>query len=382
MIPYARQSIEQEDIDAVCEVLRSDFLTQGPVVTQFESRLTELVEATHAVAFNSATSALHAACLSLGVGPGDSVWTSAISFVASANCALYCGGEVDFVDIEPDTFNMSVSALSDKLALAESAGRLPKVVIPVHMAGQSCDMAGIGVLADRYGFKIIEDASHAVGGRYRNDPIGRCRHSDITVFSFHPVKIITSGEGGMAVTGSEELARRLRLYCSQGVTRDPGQMRRAPEGPWYYEQIALGFNYRMTEIQAALGLSQSNRLEDFIARRNELANRYDHLLADLPLDSPVVRCDRLSAFHLYIIRLRKPAERARVFEALRANGVLANVHYAPIYTQPYYRDLGFEDGLCPVAEAYYHSAISLPLYPAMRNEDQDQVAKQLERALA
>jgi UDP-4-amino-4,6-dideoxy-N-acetyl-beta-L-altrosamine transaminase len=382
MIPYGRQSISEDDLAQVVKTLRSDYITQGPRVTEFETRLAGLTGSAHGVAFNSATSALHAACLALGLGPGDLAWTSPISFVASANCALYCGAEIDFVDIDLATFNMSVEGLAAKLEQAERDGRLPKIVIPVHMAGQSCDMAEIGVLAEKYGFRVIEDASHAVGGSYRNGSVGDCAHSDITVFSFHPVKIITSGEGGMAMTQDDRLAELLRLYCSHGITRDPALMRDPDQAPWHYEQIALGYNYRMTDIQAALGASQCNRLVEFVERRNALARRYEELLAHLPVERPDVRDDRTSAFHLYAIRLDPALDRRAVFERMRADGIGVNVHYIPIYHQPYYRDLGFAGDYCPVAERYYRSAISIPLFYDLTEAEQETVIASLAGAIA
>jgi len=384
LIPYGRQDITQADIDAVVEVLRSDWLTQGPMVPRFEKALARYAGARHAVAVNSATSALHIACLALELGPGDLLWTSPVTFVASANCALYCGAEVDFVDIDPGTCNMSVDALAAKLAAAEQAGRLPKIVVPVHLAGQSCDMAAIRALADRYGFRIIEDASHAIGGRYRDEPVGNCRYSDITVFSFHPVKIITTAEGGMALTSDDVLAARMEMLRSHGITRDAEKMTREPDGPWYYEQQALGFNYRMTDLQAALGLSQVDRLDEYVARRHELAARYDRLLAEVPVTTPRQHPDSYSAFHLYVIRMEDggdPGRRRRVFEGLRARGIGVNVHYIPVHMQPYYQRLGFTKGDFPAAEAYYAEAISLPMYPALSEAEQDQVVAALGEAL-
>lgn len=381
MIPYGRQSISEDDIAAVVQTLRSDYLTQGPAVRAFEDCLAGLTNCAHAVAFNSATSALHAACLALGVGPGELVWTSPISFVASSNCALYCGADVDFVDIESDTFNLSVPALTAKLEQAKRNGRLPAVVIPVHMAGQSCDMREIGELAKKYGFRVIEDASHAVGGSYQGTPVGDCRYSDITIFSFHPVKIITSAEGGMAMTQDTGLAMALRLFCSHGITRDKALMTGEIEGSWYYQQIDLGFNYRMTDIQAALGESQCHRLGEFVRRRHDLAARYDELLNDLPIRTPVRLDDRISAFHLYIIRLDDPTCRRAVFEEMRMVGIGVNVHYIPIYKQPYYRGLGFASDYCPNAEEYYSSAITLPLFPDLTVREQGVVVSELRRAL-
>ena len=383
MIPYGRQDISEEDIQAVVDVLRSDFLTQGPAVPAFEKSITQYCGVDHAVAANSATSALHIACLALGVDRGDVVWTTPITFVASANCALYCGADVDFVDIDPRTYNLSAERLAEKLALAEKTGRLPKVVIPVHLCGQPCDMVGIHALSQRYGFKIIEDASHAIGGRYRNEPIGNCRYSDITVFSFHPVKIITTGEGGMALTNDAELAKDMQLLRSHGITREAGEMTHAPDGLWYYQQIGLGFNYRMTDIQAALGLSQMQRLDKLVARRHVVAKRYDELLADLPLVTPWQNPDSYSGLHLYAIRLKLGQIRKthrEVFEAMRAAGIGVNLHYIPVYLQPYYSDLGFKARLCPAAEQYYNETISLPMYPALTDAQQDQVVSALREA--
>ena len=325
---------------------------------------------------NSATSALHVACLALGVLRGDLIWTSSISFVASSNCALYCGANVDFVDIDPATYNMSVERLAEMLGAAELVGRLPKVVIPVHLGGQSCDMQAIHALSKRYGFKIIEDASHAVGARYKDEPVGNCRYSDVAVFSFHPVKIVTTGEGGIALTNDRTLARRMRLLRTHGVTRDEGEIEGPSHGPWYYEQLDLGFNYRMTDIQAALGTSQMARLDQFVGRRREIAARYDAELANQPLTLPWQHPDTWSSYHLYIIRLRESAgtSHRRAFEELRSRGIGVNLHYIPIYRQPYYRRLGFGPGHCPEAERYYSSAMSIPLYPAMSEADQQAVA--------
>jgi UDP-4-amino-4,6-dideoxy-N-acetyl-beta-L-altrosamine transaminase len=378
MIPYGRQDIDQADIDAVVEVLRSDFLTQGPGVPAFEAAVAQYCGALHGVAVNSATSALHIACLALGVGPGDLVWTTPITFVASANCALYCGASVDFVDIDPLTWNLSAERLEHKLAQAAKSGGLPKVVIPVHLCGQSCDMARLHALGQRYGFHIIEDASHAVGGHYRGVPVGSCRHSDITVFSFHPVKIITSGEGGMAMTNDAQLAGRMQLLRSHGITADARVMEaHAPEQIWNYQQFELGFNYRMTDVSAVLGLSQLRRTDLFVSRRRALAGRYDELLRGLPLQLPARPADVDSAWHLYVVRLR-PGESVRtqreVYAGLREAGIAANLHYIPVYLQPYYRRLGFAPGHCPQAEEYFVQAITLPLFPALTEAQQDAVA--------
>lgn len=385
MIPYGRQDISDADIQAVVDVLRSDYLTQGPVVPAFEKSIADYCGTQHAIAVNSATSALHIACLALGVGKGDAVWTTPITFVASANCALYCGARVDFVDIDPHTYNLSVERLAEKLAHAEKIGNLPKVVIPVHLCGQPCDMVGIHALSLRYGFKIIEDASHAIGGKYRNEPIGNCRYSDITVFSFHPVKIITTGEGGMALTNNIQLAKRMKLLRSHGITSDAADMiPRASDELWFYQQIALGFNYRMTDIHAALGLSQMHRLDEFVTKRHAIAKRYEKLLAELPVTIPWQHPDSYSGFHLYVIRL-KLAEISRtqrqVFEVLRAAGILVNLHYIPVYRQPYYESLGFKAGHCPGAEQYYIEAISLPMYPGLTKAAQDYVVEALKSTL-
>jgi UDP-4-amino-4,6-dideoxy-N-acetyl-beta-L-altrosamine transaminase len=378
IIPYGRQDITQADIDAVVEVLRSDFLTQGPMVPRFERAIAEHCAAQHAVAVNSATSALHIACLALDVGPGDLVWTSSITFVASANCARYCGADVDFVDIDPRTYNMSVAHLTEKLVRAKAAGRLPKVVIPVHLCGQPCELQAIRALSTQYGFRIIEDASHAIGGRYQGEPIGNCHYSDITVFSFHPVKIITTAEGGMALTNDAELANRMVRLRSHGITRDAAEMTHAPDGPWYYQQIDLGFNYRMTDMQAALGLSQMRRLNKYVDRRHALAARYDELLANLPVTTPWQHADSYSGLHLYVVRLQLSsigASHREVFERLRVGGVGANVHYIPVYRQPYYARLGFNSSDFPQAESYYAEAISLPMYPGLSEEQQEEVVR-------
>lgn len=377
MIPYGRQCIDDEDIRSVVEVLRSDFLTQGPAVPAFEKAVADYCGATHAIALSSATAALHVACMALEVGPGDRVWTSPITFVASANCALYCGAEVDFVDIDPLTYNMNAQRLAEKLEEAERDGRLPKVVIAVHFAGQSCDMEAIRSLAERYGFRVIEDASHAVGASYRDALVGNCRLSDVTVFSFHPVKIITTGEGGMALTNDAELARRMAILRTHGVTRDQEMMERHSDGDWYYEQLALGFNYRLTDIQAALGVSQLKRLPRYLERRRALAAAYDDGFANEPVGLPWQHPDTQSSWHLYVIRLRDADEAAHraAFDALRSKGVGANLHYIPVYLHPYYRRLGFEPGHCPEAEAYYREAITLPLHPGLTDADQQRVVE-------
>ncbi len=384
MIPYGRQDISQADIDAVVSTLQSDYLTQGPRVPDFERAVADHVGAKHAIAVNSATSALHIACLALDLGPGDWLWTSPITFVASANCALYCGAQVDFVDIDPRTYNMCPQALEHKLKQAQIDGRLPKVVVPVHLCGQSCDMAAIHALAQRYAFKVIEDASHAIGGKYRGQFIGGGQYSDITVFSFHPVKIITTAEGGMALTSDARLADRMALLRSHGITREPAQMTHTPDGPWYYQQIELGFNYRLTELQAALGLSQMNRLNEFVARRHQLARRYDALLQPLPVTTPWQLPDTYSGLHLYVVRVNSGASgrsRSQVFAALRERGIGVNVHYIPVHTQPYYQRLGFKAGEFPQAERYYEEAISLPMYATLTEVQQDEVVAALTVAL-
>ncbi|HVK99020.1 MAG TPA: UDP-4-amino-4,6-dideoxy-N-acetyl-beta-L-altrosamine transaminase [Dongiaceae bacterium] len=384
MIPYGKQDITQDDIDAVVQVLQSDFLTQGPAVPRFEQALAAHVGARYGVAVNSATSALHIACLALGLGPGDWLWTTPITFVASANCGLYCGAQVDFVDIDPRSYNICPQALEAKLETAALEGKLPKVLVAVHLCGQSCDMDAIGTLARRYGVKVIEDASHAVGGKYRGHFIGDCRYSAITVFSFHPVKIITTAEGGVAMTNDEQLAQRMNLLRSHGITRDVAQMSQEPDGPWYYQQIDLGFNYRMTELQAALGTSQLQRLDRYVARRHRLAQRYDELLAEMPVTTPWCHPDAYSALHLYVIRLQVEGNGRNhrdVFERLRQQNIGVNLHYIPVHTQPYYQRMGFRAGDYPNAERYYAEAISLPLFQSMTEAQQDQVVRALEQAL-
>ena len=384
MIPYARQDISQHDIDAVVGVLQSDFLTQGPQVPAFEQAIMDACDARYAVAVNSATSALHIACLALGLDKGDWLWTTPNTFVASANCALYCGAKVDFVDVDPRTYNLCAKQLEKKLIAAEKAGKLPKIVIPVHFSGQPCDMQAIYSLSEKYGFNVIEDASHAIGGKYQDAPIGNSRYSDITIFSFHPVKIVTSAEGGVAVTNRADLAEKLRLLRSHGITRDEGLMTQSMDGPWYYQQIALGFNYRMTELQAALGLSQMQRLEEFVLKRHKLASRYDELLQNLPVTLPWQHPDSYSARHLYVIRLQLEkinTSHLDVFNALRTSGILVNLHYIPVHMQPYYQKQGFESGQFPEAEQYYKEAISIPMFPAMTEEQQNTVCSTLETLL-
>lgn len=384
-IPYGKQDVSEQDISEVIKVLKSDFLTQGPAVPTFENAVAKKCHVNHAIAVNSATSALHIALMALEVGQGDIVWTSPNTFVASANAALYCGATIDFVDIDPNTSNMSVAQLEAKLLEAEKSGSLPKVVIPVHLTGQPCDMAEINRLSQIYNFKILEDASHAIGGKYKNKLIGDCLYSDITVFSFHPVKIITSGEGGMALTNSYSLAEKMRLFRSHGITRDAHNLREATHGPWYYEQVTLGYNYRMTDIQAALGLSQLQRLDTFIERRHEIAKHYNIKLKQLPLNLPYQEPFSYSSWHLYVVRLtlneRDKLTHLSVFEKLRQNGIQVNLHYIPVHTQPFYRDLGFKWGDFPEAEKYYRTAISLPIYPSMTQRQQKYVISCLESIL-
>ena len=384
MIPYGKQDINQSDIDAVVEVLKSDFLTQGPKVPLFEKTIADYCSAEYAVAVNSATSALHIACMALDLGKDDYLWTSPNTFVASANCALYCGAQVDFVDIDSQTYNMCAAALEAKLIQAKLNNTLPKIVVPVHFAGQSCDMQRIHQLSKEYGFKIIEDASHAIGGKYLDKPVGGCQFSDITVFSFHPVKIITTAEGGLATTNSAELAQKMQLFRSHGVTRDPKLMTQETEGGWYYQQVELGYNYRMTELQAALGVSQMQRLDQFVEQRQILQKRYHELLQDLPLVVPFQFIDSYSALHLYPIQIeldKVQKTHAEVFEALREAGLGVNVHYIPVHTQPYYQNMGFKFGDFPHAEHYYSRAISIPLFHGMSLEQQDEVIAILKQAL-
>ena len=375
-IPYGRQDISKADIQAVIDVLESDWLTQGPDIEHFEQAVADYCGAKYAVAVNSATSALHIACLAAELGPGDMLWTSPNTFVASANCGLYCGAGVDFVDIDSRTYNLSVDELEHKLIAAGKTGKLPKVVIPVHFAGQSCEMDRMAELSKEYGFTIIEDASHAIGGRYRTTRIGSCTFSAMTVFSFHPVKIITTGEGGMVLTNNSSLHKKLVRLRSHGITRDPSLMDGESHGPWYYQQIELGFNYRMTDIQAALGMSQLQRLDEFVARRQYLAARYNEALQDISLTIPWQHSDTYSAFHLYVIRLKLDyisRSHREVFEALQNSGILVNLHYIPVYTQPYYKRIGFNPGDYPEAEQYYCEAISLPLYFKLSEEEQNRV---------
>jgi UDP-4-amino-4,6-dideoxy-N-acetyl-beta-L-altrosamine transaminase len=383
VIPYGRQDISAEDVEAVIGVLRSDFLTQGPAIDRFEAAVAAYCGAKYAVAVCNATAALHIACLASGLQAGDRLWTSPNTFVASANCGLYCGAEVDFVDIDPETFNLDPATLEAKLEAAAKAGTLPKILAPVHFSGQPCDMERIAKAARRHGVTLLEDASHAVGAKYRGRPVGDCAFSDMAVFSFHPVKIVTTAEGGMVLTNRKDLYERLIRLRSHGITRDPAYMQGESDGPWYYQQVDLGYNYRITDMQAALGASQMARLDAFVARRTALAERYDRLLAKSPLDLPGRMPGAESSHHLYVIRLKPElaAHRRRVFESLRADGIGVNLHYIPVHTQPYYRGLGFRAGDFPVSEDYYRRAMSIPLYPGMSDTDQDRVVAALEKAL-
>jgi UDP-4-amino-4,6-dideoxy-N-acetyl-beta-L-altrosamine transaminase len=384
VIPYGKQDINQADIDSVVNVLKSDFLTQGPQTPLFEEAVSNYCGTEYGVAVNSATSALHIACLALGLGKGDWLWTSPNSFVASANCGLYCGAKVDFVDIDPLTYNLSSEELEEKLIQAKQDNKLPKIVIPVHFAGQSCDMKKIYSLSQEYGFKIIEDASHAIGGKYLDQPIGGCQYSDITVFSFHPVKIITTAEGGLATTNDKGLLTRMQLFRSHGVTRDPELMTKKTEGEWYYQQVDLGFNYRMTELQAALGVSQMERLDEFVALRHQRQIRYDELLKGLPIVVPYQSLDSYSALHLYPIQIKLDKIKRthyEVFQALRENDIGVNIHYIPVHTQPYYENMGFKKGDYPNTESYYKSTISIPMFQGLTIEMQDEVVNVLKQVL-
>jgi UDP-4-amino-4,6-dideoxy-N-acetyl-beta-L-altrosamine transaminase len=384
MLPYGKQSLDEADVEAVVQVLRSDFLTQGPAIPRFESAVSSWCGARHGIAMANGTATLHCAAKAMGLGHGDRLWTSPITFVASANAGRYCGAKVDFVDVDPGTINLSVSALAVKLEEAEKEGRLPKVVVPVHFAGQSCDMPGIHALAQRYGFRILEDAAHALGGSYQGERIGNCRWSDAVSHSFHPVKIITSGEGGMITTNDDELAWRIGMLRTHGITREPGRMTREADGPWYYQQLELGYNYRMTDLQAALGASQMSKLESFAARRRELADLYDRELSGLPLRALARDPEGVSGWHLYMIRLNLDSikkTRKEVFERLRAQGIGVNVHYIPVHLQPDFERLGFRAGMFPEAERYYEEAITLPLFPAMMDEDVRRVRTALLEAL-
>lgn len=384
MIPYGHQSISESDIHMVAEVLRSDWLTQGPMIGRFEKAIAEYCNAQYGVAVSSATAALHLSCMALGIGPGDYVWTSPNTFLASANCALYCGAQIDFVDIDPKTYNLSIEALTKKLEIAAKNNKLPKLVIPVHFAGQSCDMKKIKDLSDEYEFYIIEDASHAIGGKYYDQKIGSCAYSDIAVFSFHPVKIITTGEGGMIMTNNQEFYSKLKILRSHGMTRDQEFMQGEYEGDWYYQQIVLGYNYRITDIQCALGLSQLRRVDEFVHKRHELAERYNEALKDLPVVLPFQEPYNYSAYHLYVIQLKLDQikkTRRQVFDELRATGVGVSVHYIPVHRQPYYQRFGFKSGDFPKAEKHYQAAVTLPLYFGLTGEDQNYIIEQLHKVI-
>lgn len=383
-IPYGRQNISQEDIDAVVDVLRSDFLTQGPKVPEFEKSIVEACDVKYAYAMNSATSALHVACLALGIGPGDIVWTTPITFVASSNCALYCGATVDFVDIDDRTYNLSPVALKEKLEKAKKDNKLPKLVIPVHLCGQPCEMEEIRKLSKEYGFYVVEDASHAIGGKYQEKPIGNCEYSDMTVFSFHPVKIVTTAEGGVLVTNNADLAKKIELFRSHGITRDEELLLKKDEGAWYYEQKELGYNYRMTELQAALGVSQMRNLHEITAKRHLIANRYDELLKDLPVITPYNIEDSYSGLHLYVIKLdpkKVSKSRREIYDFMRAANIGVNVHYIPVHLQPYYQNLGFKQGMFPKSEEYYELALTLPLHPDLTDEQLSYIVLSLKEAL-
>jgi UDP-4-amino-4,6-dideoxy-N-acetyl-beta-L-altrosamine transaminase len=381
MISYGKQNINQADIEAVIEVLKSDFLTQGPAIEQFEKEVAEYCGAKYAVAVTNATSALHIACLAAGLSKGDVLWTSPNTFVASANCGRYCGADVDFVDIDNDTYNMSVSKLAEKLASSEIK---PKVVVPVHFSGQSCEMEKIHELAKQYDFTVIEDASHAIGADYKDTKVGSCTYSDMTVFSFHPVKIITTAEGGMVLTNNKDLYDKLILFRSHGITRNDKLMKNESEGPWYYEQIDLGFNYRMTDMQAALGSSQMFRLDEFVKRRRYLANRYNKLLADLPVKLPYQQPDSKSSWHVYVIRLdldQVKIDKQTIFAKMRKLEINLNLHYIPVHTQPYYQEIGFKKGDFPVSEQYYKEVFTLPLYYSLTDKQQDYIVESLREVL-
>ena len=383
-IPYGRQNITEADIDAVVNVLRSDWLTQGPMIDQFEQAIANYCGAQYAVAVSNATAALHLACLAIGIGPGDILWTSPNTFVASANCARYCGANVDFIDIDPQTYNLSVRSLETKLETAAKNGTLPKVILPVHFAGQSCEMQAIETLAETYEVKVIEDASHALGGKYQNKPIGSCQFSEMAIFSFHPVKMITTGEGGMVVTNSPELYQKLKQLRSHGITQDPNLMTQESPGPWYYEQQILGFNYRLTDIQAALGTSQLQRLDHFVKRRQEIADRYHEKLQGLPIENPIVLPSNQSSYHLYVIRLKLDQltrSKSEIFSELRQKGIGVQVHYIPVHTQPYYQKIGFKLGQFPKAEFYYQEALSLPIHYDLDDKEQDYIVQALKEVL-
>ena len=384
-IKYGKQDITPEDISAVVDVLKSDLLTQGPVVPQFEKAACDLTGAKNAIAVNSATSALHIACMALELGPGDSLWTCPNTFVASSNCAVYCGASVDFVDMDSDSYNISIEQLRNKLVIAEQNSSLPKILVPVHLSGQSCEMQEIKILSEQYGFKIIEDGSHAIGGTYQGLPVGNCKYSDITVFSFHPVKIITTGEGGMALTNNSDLANRMRQHRSHGVTSNPEEMSQRPINEiWNYQQVCLGYNYRMTDIAASLGLNQIKRLDEIVYKRNEIADRYNKELAEVPLRIPWQHPDTMSSYHLYVIRLdldKIQKTQPQIHDELIDLGILVNLHYIPVYRQPFYEKMGFKAGYCPEAESYHRDALSIPMYPTLSTEEQDRVIDTLKKVI-
>ena len=384
-IKYGKQDVTSEDIEAVVHVLKSDLLTQGPVVPAFEKAACDFTGAKNAVAVNSATSALHIACMALDLGPGDSLWTCPNTFVATSNCAVYCGASVDFVDMDPNSYNISIEQLKNKLVIAEKNNSLPKILAPVHLSGQSCEMQEIKHLSQQYGFKIIEDASHAIGGTYQESPVGNCKYSDITVFSFHPVKIITTGEGGMALTNDFVLANKMRQYRSHGVTSNPEEMSERPTNEiWNYQQVCLGYNYRMTDIAASLGLNQIKRLTEIVRKRHEIADRYNQELAALPLRRPWQHPDTRSSYHLYIIRLdldKIQKTQPQIHDELINLGILVNLHYIPVYRQPFYEQMGFKAGYCPESESYHREALSIPMYPTLTIEEQDHVIETLKKVI-
>lgn len=383
MIPYARQEISEADIKAVVKVLKSDFITQGPVTPEFEKKVSKYCKSRFACAVNSGTSALHIACLSLGVEKGDKVWTSPISFVASSNCALYCGAKIDFVDIDPLSYNMSVDALEEKLIKAKKMNTLPKVLIPVHLSGQSCEMDRINKLSKIYGFKIIEDASHAIGAKYKGELIGNCRYSDITIFSFHPVKIITTCEGGICTTNNPKISTLLGRYRSHGITRHSQEMKNVPDGPWYYEQLELGFNYRLNDVMASLGISQLKRVDEFVNKRNAIAEKYDSLFKELDIKVQEISIDNYSSRHLYIIRVKGNSnyDQKSVFEKFRASGIWVNLHYIPIYRQPYYKNMNFNKKDFPEAEKYYKEAISIPIFPSLKDKEIEKIVNVIKKPI-
>jgi UDP-4-amino-4,6-dideoxy-N-acetyl-beta-L-altrosamine transaminase len=376
-LPYGSHLITEQDIAAVTSALLSPQITQGPLVPQFESEVASLIECQYAVAFNSATSALHVACLALDLCPGDWLWTSPTTFVASANCALYCGANIDFVDIDIRSGLMDTALLEHKLKIAKSQNKLPKIIIPVHLSGTSCDMQKISSLSSEYGFSVIEDASHAIGASYRSQPVGSCLYSDICIFSFHPVKIITTAEGGLASTNSSILHRRMQELRSHGITKDTSKFINKNSPPWAYEQQYLGMNYRLSELHAALGISQLSRLSNIVDRRNELLVRYKQSLSDLPLTFLEIPTDCRSSVHLCIVRFddELPATQLNFYNYFHQNNIGVQVHYTPVHLQPYYQSLGFKSGDFPNSERYAQSSMSLPLYPSISDSDFLRVVK-------